>query len=391
MAGHDLYDTGKNILVCSIDTLRTRQLTPETDLIVIDEAHMCACASYKELAAAYPDKFFLGVTATPFPRNSIEHIAEHVVYPITHEELIKEGHLVRGRYKIGKKVDLRGVKVSRSTGDFDEHSLGEFMEKRELVASAPESWLQYAENRPTICFAVTVSHSRKLQISYEDAGISAAHLDAKTPDDERAAIIERHRKGEIKVLCNVGILHVGVDMPWVSCIQVCRPTLSPVWHVQALGRATRPFPGKEDFLVLDHANNVGMHGEIEMERKPVLEGTKRQSSFVGVPMTKMCPECKATVHAAFKKCPYCEFDFYESEPKPPPKHVAGEMVDYKKQAGNNLFEMIKKRNQLLRIAQLRGIKRGWVWHQLCDKYGKQEANRLLPWTGSQDINQTDFT
>jgi len=56
------------------------------------------------------------------------------------------------------------------------------------------------------------------------------------------------------------------------------------------GRGTRTYPGKSDFLVFDHAGNIGEHGFIEHERKCSLEGKEPQETKV---KTVTCEACYA--------------------------------------------------------------------------------------------------
>jgi len=53
------------------------------------------------------------------------------------------------------------------------------------------------------------------------------------------------------VLVNAALFLEGFDEPSISCIIVASPTRSQVRYTQVVGRGHRPFPGKDDCLVLD--------------------------------------------------------------------------------------------------------------------------------------------
>jgi len=55
------------------------------------------------------------------------------------------------------------------------------------------------------------------------------------------------------VICNVGVLVEGVDLPWIRCCQILRGCESIILWFQANGRIMRAFPGKEYAICLDHA------------------------------------------------------------------------------------------------------------------------------------------
>jgi superfamily II DNA or RNA helicase len=63
MAGQPTTDAP--VQVCSVQTLAARGLHPPADLLVWDEAHHVAAATYGAIRAKYPEAWHLGLTATP--------------------------------------------------------------------------------------------------------------------------------------------------------------------------------------------------------------------------------------------------------------------------------------------------------------------------------------
>ena len=98
---------------------------------------------------------------------------------------------------------------------------------------------------------------------------SAEHIDGKTPIEERERILANLAVGTVEVVCNAMVLTEGWDAPSVSCVVLARPTRHHGLFRQMIGRVLRPYPGKVDALVLDHAGAVFEHGFAE---EPV-EGT----------------------------------------------------------------------------------------------------------------------
>ena len=86
---------------------------------------------------------------------------------------------------------------------------------------------------------------------FRDGGIPAEALDGATPLEHRRAILPRLNSGETRACMNVGVLTEGFDEPSVDCVIVATPTRSQVKYAQAVGRGLRPFPGKDDCLVID--------------------------------------------------------------------------------------------------------------------------------------------
>src|ERR1700719_41017 len=235
---------GASVQVASRDTLISRHFDvgcialPPADLVCVDEAHHCGPESqYRKILEQYPKATVLLLTATPvLPDGSgLGPWAQAMVCCPPTSQLVKEGYLMPvrcyapDRKKKGRKF-VRGI-----CGD--------------LV----ESWKAYAENRPTVLFCGRVSHSLEAVEAFRAAGITAAHVDADTPDDERDRIFHQVRNGEIKVLSNVGIIGEGVDIPELSCCQLFCNLPGRVRFLQCVGRVMRTMVGKAYGILIDHS------------------------------------------------------------------------------------------------------------------------------------------
>ena len=350
----------------SIDTLISRNLRPDADLIIIDEAHMAGSPGYKKFLAQYPNAYIVSVTATPWVPEGLSHIAETVVHPITMQELIDQNYLVRLRYFAPSSPDLTNVKISSATKDYVVNELENVMNVNPLTGKIVDHWKKLCSNRPTLCFAVNIHHSKTLAERFKQAGILAEHCDADTSDDERENIIRRLQSGEIQIICNVGILCTGVDIPCVSAIIMARPTKSRNLFVQQAGRGTRLFTNKEDCLILDHAGNTERHGlptdEIEFD----LQGRTKEKS---VSKSKICKNCFAVFRAV--RCPECGTE--------PPiiitdiEETSDELIEIKE-----LDPVKRALNQLVKEAQMSGRKRAWAYHKLVNRFGFDAVKTHLP-------------
>src|SRR5206468_1281099 len=97
------------------------------------------------------------------------------------------------------------------------------------------------------------AHAEQLATEFADAGVGSGYMDCDTPLAERSAMRRQMLAGEIRVICNVDVVGLGVDWPEVSCIVYARPTMSDMRFVQNIGRGLRAAPGKTDLLILDHS------------------------------------------------------------------------------------------------------------------------------------------
>jgi superfamily II DNA or RNA helicase len=263
------------LVVGSVQTASTASTmallkTRRWGLIVIDETHHATADTYmrvlRELGAYEPDgPLVLGVTATldRSDGQALGQVFEAVVEPrIGLIDLIRhpEGpYLVPPRGIRVKIADLDLGRVKRVAGDFNSGALGAAMSAAMAPQRIVEAYTEHAKGRPAVAFLPTVAISIEQAQAFNDAGYVAVHLDGTTPAGEREAALERFRRGEIDVLCNVGLFTEGTDLPSIACVILGRPTSSTSLYQQMVGRGLRLHPGKRDCIILDVTGVTGRH------------------------------------------------------------------------------------------------------------------------------------
>lgn len=359
---------GANIQICSIDTLIARKEYPPARVVVIDECHLFTSAKCVEFLSHYSDSYILAVTATPYTRESLRHLAEVVVKPTSMKSLIEDGHLVPARVYAPSTPDLTGVRSS--LGDYVSSELEKRMNT--LTGDIVSHWRSLGQNRATINFAVNIHHSKSIVEQFVREGIPAVHIEGDTPAAERKRVLESLERGELKVVSNVGVLCTGVDLPFVSCLIMARPTKSYNLYIQQAGRGTRPAPGKSDFILLDHAGNTLRHRFITEERKITLDGKPKVEMNLG-PEPRTCLGCYAIVKIF--PCEQCQWSPPEIVRSAEIEVVGGVLEEIKEIP--EAFEISQFVVEMKQIARDRGYKRGWVYYQVKDKWGEEIANRLF--------------
>lgn len=292
------------VQVVSIDSLRKREL-PKCGLCVIDEAHYAVSPSWMRVIERYREAGarFLLTTATPIRLDGrgLGAIAEVLVEGPSVSELTERGYLVPARVFAPSVPDLTGV--HSSGGDFNQTELAAMMDNSRLVGDVVENWRIAGRGRPTVAFCVNRSHSEHLAAKFQAAGVTALHVDANTPDAERDATWRKLADGRVQVVCSVGIISFGWDVPACSCAILARPTQSLALHLQQCGRVLRPHPGKPDAIILDHAGNTLRHGFVDDAREWTLKDKQKR---------KRCDDAKMPEHALPRVCPQC---FRVAKPK----------------------------------------------------------------------------
>jgi superfamily II DNA or RNA helicase len=396
----------QRVQIASVQTFHARYIRggkdlPPADLIVIDEAHHIRARTYLEICDRYPDARKIGLTATPCRTDGrgLGSTFSVIVETPQVEELINLGFLVRTRIWAPSKPDLMGVRTQ--SGDYVIADLAERVDRAELVGDIVTHWHRHAGGRSTIVYATTVAHSQHLADEFARSGVKVAHLDGKTPKEQRDEILKQLANGDVTVVCNCQVLTEGFDAPDVGCIVLARPTKSMGLYRQMIGRGLRPAPGKGDCIVLDHSGATDRHGRVEdavwwtLQEDQKARTAARAGECGADHERKLltCTECHA-ICVAGKPCPECGH-----LPKRPGQHLDildGDLVLYGTGPHRSSEEQRSEwHQQLLGIAQERGYKSGWVAHKFKEKFGHwptrlyvkpmKPSAEVLSWVRSRNI------
>lgn len=303
---HELTDKTKRLQIASVQTLSRRKID-DYGLILIDECHL----QYANFLA-HIEKIttpVIGVTATAYSVGLGKHY-DNLIQPITMREMIDQGYLCPYIAYSTSKPNMETVKVSK--GDYATAENSKEMSKPQIMGDIVKTWLKLGENSPTICFAVDVKHANYLGSEFDKIKVSNEVITAKTPMEEREAIFSEFKKGNVKLLINVGTLIAGFDSI-VHCIIHARPTKSQIIWKQSFGRGCRMSDGKERLILLDHAGNCERLGfpedyyidELDDGDKGKASKAKRKELPEALP--KACVKCGFVKPPKISICEKCGF------------------------------------------------------------------------------------
>lgn len=271
-------DYSKIVQVASIQTLSRREY-PEANLIIIDECHHAKASSYKLLWDIYPDAKFLGVTATPcrLSGEGFDDLFDELIVSMSVSEFINNGFLAPVTHFACSTPDLSQVKTSK--GEYSNEMLSNVMSDNSIMKDVVESYKEKCFGKSAIVFAVNIEHSKEIIQKFKSEKISAEHIDAKTPKEERERILRNFKNKIIQVVSNVEIITEGFDFPECEAVILARPTKSLSLYLQMVGRVMRPAPGKAEGLILDNAGLWKEHGLSIIDREWSLEGIKKKKKI----------------------------------------------------------------------------------------------------------------
>ncbi len=283
------------------------------DGVVAHNCHHATSASYTRVlttlrAGEAGGPLLIGVTATPQRADGkglSEHFSEIVAnYPILWG--IENGYLVDLKCKEVKLANLRLEDVKTSHGDYADGALGAAMADAQAPWHIVKAWKELAAGRPTASFHPTIEAAKSQAAEFMAQGVRSACVSGVSLEDRRA-ILGHLASGRIQVVTNAMVLTEGWDFPALSCVIMARPTKSSSLYTQVIGRGLRPYPGKDDCLVIDVA---GASEKVNLCSVPSLFGVPKAKMERGRTVTQAAAEAAA-----------------EAKPKPKPgPRMTGDVV-----------------------------------------------------------------
>lgn len=396
------------VQVGSVQTLvrRLDRIRFKPDLIIVDEAHLSAAASYQKILDFWPNALVLGVTGSPVRLDNKPLGREHggtydyMVKGISIGKLIERGFLVRPVvYGAEQELDLSGIKTSM--GEYQTEALAELVDKPKITGDAVRQYQKICPGAPAVAWCITIEHATHVAEAFNAAGIPSIMLCGEHDGPYRDKALKMLDSGEIKVVTFVGILVEGVDCPAISAIILLRPSLSLASYLQVIGRGLRPYTRpdgtkKDVCYVLDHASMWRKHGFADEERDWSLDWGEKQKKAKkkakdDVVDISQCPKCYLC-HTPMPICPGCGH-IYETKGRKLDK-VDGELVEITHEMAEQLKLSTQKKKEvgraqsledLQKIAAERGYKPSWATHVYESKMKKKAPKPPPPVPPMEDL------
>lgn len=368
------------IQICSINTLQNRLTKyPTPSIVILDEAHHSSAKGWAKVVKYYRERgaYILGLSASPWRLNG-EGLKDHfdtMVKGPSMRWLIDNGFLSKYRMFAPSRPSLSGTHVRM--GEYVQSEIEDIMDKPSITGDAVEHYKRHALNKKTICFCVSIAHSKHTAEMFNQNGVSAAHLDGECSNEYRQKVITDFAAGRVNVITNCGLFSEGFDLSLqsqqditVEAVILLRPTKSLALYIQMTGRGLRKKP--DPAIILDHANCVMEHGLPDDDRDWTLDGSPKKSKSEKTVAVKICPMCYAALPASISTCE-CGHVFEVNSRDI--AHVAGDLDEidieamrqakineavFKSDNGNELLRA-QTREQLFELAKRRGYKNPWGW------------------------------
>lgn len=352
---------------------RRLEKLPQYSLIITDEGHHCKANTYRKIYDYFAQVPRIFVTATPcrLGGDSLSGVCDTLIEGPTVKQLIAMGNLSPYRYFAPTLADFS--KVHSVGGDFNIKEVDELLNKNKIYGDVIKYYRKLADGKQGICYCVNVEHSKEMARMFREHGINARHIDGDTEASVRADIIRQFRTGECKMLCNVGLISEGFDVPNCDVVILLRPTKSLSLYIQQSMRCMRYKPDKTA-IIIDHVGNYLRHGMPDDDREWSLTEKQKQKKTEfdeeGNIVVRTCKECFATYPNSENVCPVCG-TAYITERKEIEQQAEIKLSEIKEAEKQQAREIAKSKSNIAECNSYQecvewckenGKKTGYAWH-----------------------------
>ena len=228
--------------------------TDFVDLIVVDEAHHGAAASWKQVFARFPAAKVINLTATPF-RSDRQELEGELIYRYPFKSASIKGYIKRLRATYVAPTELTfTVEGTQRTYTLDEVMTMKEEEwfSRGVALSDPcnvsivDNSLEKLEQlrlsgtkHQIIAVAISINHGQRIRSLYEERGYRTEIIHSKLDADKQDAIFRDLKNGTLDCIVQVAMLGEGFDHPKLSVAAIFRPFRSLAPYIQFVGRILR--------------------------------------------------------------------------------------------------------------------------------------------------------
>ena len=222
-------------------------------LLIVDEAHHVPASTFCEALMTMPQRYRLGLTATPERPDGLTkllhwHMGE-VIAEVTTEDLINRGLIMQ---PIVKKLHTgwqlpdgprpEWVKmVTEMCSDED---------RTELILDKVDICVRN-QGRQVLVLSDRVAHCEQMAKQLQEEGLRAAALVGKVSKTKRAELLKKADNRELDVIFATCLADEGLDLPGLDTVFLTVPTKAMGRIQQRIGRIMRIREGKQTPIVYD--------------------------------------------------------------------------------------------------------------------------------------------
>ncbi|MFA7382581.1 MAG: DEAD/DEAH box helicase family protein [Desulfurivibrionaceae bacterium] len=237
---------------------RLAELPGHFGQLCVDECHRVPASLFTEVVSGFNCRYLLGLSATAFRRDGLTKLIYMYLgdraFKVETLDLHESGAVLKPEY-LQRPTEFRYV--YRGNYQALMKALTTNAERNQLIVA---DILKERTATPGTILVVSdrVMHCEALAVMLEKQGCPSAVLTGKLPAEQRTALVEAVRQGEVKVLIStVQLIGEGFDCPDLATLFLTTPIKFTGRLLQVVGRVLRPAHGKQP-RVYDYVDPVGV-------------------------------------------------------------------------------------------------------------------------------------
>ena len=239
-------------------------------LVIVDEGHHVAAEHWSKLLnKTWPGALHLAATATPwrlddksFREVGFGNMVLGRDHGASFKELLEAGHLVQPEIQ-----SVEDHARATASGVWTADGVRAIVRDWYARAGTRQTAMYFAQRREC---KVVVDWSQSPDWPWP--GLVVDWLDAKGSGGNRAAIVDRIRRGITNLVVNVDVISEGFDAPALGCAVLGRTTEALNGYIQRASRCMRPSPDGIRPILLDYVGAVGKFGPPDTEHDWTVDG-----------------------------------------------------------------------------------------------------------------------
>lgn len=314
-AGLKKKEIGQFTVGTILSVAKHPELFADFHLVIVDELQYINNedeGSYRKFLSYLPKAKVVGLSATPFRLKGGAcygngRLFNRVAYKIGFADLVRQGYLTPPvNYDANADDDFSDIRIT--AGDFNQKDMNQHFNK--IVAKSCDDMVKRMRDRHyVLVFACSIVHAEAIANYLRSIGETAMVYHSELSLAEDKLVIDQFQHQQFKYLVSIDKLGVGFDAPFVDGLALMRPTMSRALAIQQLGRGSRLYEGKTNFLVADYAGNIRRHNLLDPDAYDVpIEQIKKIKRKGGEAPSKVCPNCQAICATRTNIC-QCGYKF----------------------------------------------------------------------------------
>lgn len=281
------HPTNFEHVFASIQSLNANDVSNLTadyfDVVIVDEFHHAAAASYVRLLNHVEPRELLGLTATPERSDGLSIFRwfdNRIAAELRLWDAIDQGRLTPFiYYGVHDGLDLTSIPWKRGQG-YEVEALSNLYTSSEVWARLVLAQLHLHANDSNkmrcLGFCVSIEHARFMAKHFNESGISAVAVWGDSSWAERRDALRQFADGTIRVIFSVDLFNEGIDLPDVDTILMLRPTESATLFMQQLGRGLRKSTKKTVCTVLDFVGTHRSEFRYDQKLRALVGGSRKE-------------------------------------------------------------------------------------------------------------------